>query len=139
MAAGDLEDVVAFDEQVFGANRGAMLRWMWEGAPDYAWIARSGRRLDGFVFGRHGFLFEHLGPVVAVDAACACELAAACLASHADREFIVDAALHAPDWLRQLEAIGFREQRYLIRMCRGQSSGFGDPSRQFAVLGPEFG
>jgi ribosomal protein S18 acetylase RimI-like enzyme len=139
MGADDLEDVIAFDQRVFGANRAAMLRWMWEGAPDYAWISRRDRRIDGFALGRHGFLFDHLGPVVAVDAACACELATACLAPHADREFIVDVARHAPDWLRRLEAIGFREQRFLIRMCRGEASGFGDPSRQFAVLGPEFG
>jgi len=135
----DLADVIAFDERVFGANRAAMLRWMWEGAPEYAWIAHGPRgRLEGYAFGRHGFLFEHLGPVVAVDEARACELAAACLAPHAGREFIVDAA-QASEWLRYLEESGFREQRILIRMCRGQARGFGDPSRQFAVLGPEFG
>lgn len=135
----DLAEVIAFDEHVFGANRAAMLRWMWHGAPEYAWIARERGRLGGYTFGRHGFLFEHLGPIVATDDTVARDLAVACLAAHAGREFVIDASRHATRWVGHLEAIGFREQRLLIRMSRGATASFGDPSRQFAVLGPEFG
>ena len=139
MTQADLPEVVALDEEIFGANRAAMLHWLWNGAPGYAWIARDDARLAGYAFGRHGHAFEHLGPVVAGDARTARELATACLRSHAGRAFIVDAPLDAPAWVRALEALGFREQRLLIRMAHGRGSIPGDRSRQFASLGPEFG
>lgn len=139
MTQADLPEVVALDEEIFGANRAAMLHWLWSGAPGYAWIARDDARLAGYAFGRHGHDFEHLGPVVAADATTAQELATACLRSHAGREFVVDAPLHAPAWVRALDALGFREQRLLIRMAHGGGSIPGDWSWQFASLGPEFG
>lgn len=139
MTQADLPEVIALDAEIFGANRAAMLRWLWTGAPGYAWIARHDARLAGYAFGRHGHAFEHLGPVVAADATTAQELATACLRSHGGREFVVDAPVHAPAWVRALNALGFREQRLLIRMAHGRGRIPGDPSRQFANLGPDFG
>jgi N-acetylglutamate synthase-like GNAT family acetyltransferase len=139
MTDQDIAEVSALDEQIFGANRATMLRWMLQGAPEYAWVARSGSRLTGYMFGRHGHDFEHMGPIVAVDAETARQLATTCLGAHTGRVFVVDAPVHTPSWQRSLETLGFRKQRLLIRMARGASGVPGDPSRQFAVLGPEFG
>jgi len=139
MAERDLADVCAFDEHVFGADRASMLRWMWHGAPEYAWVALSGRGVSGYTFGRHGHDFEHLGPVVAADSETARRLATTCLGRHTGRPFVVDAPAGEPSWQRSLEALGFRHQRPLIRMARGTGVIPGDPARQFAVLGPEFG
>ena len=41
MSEQDIADVSALDELVFGANRAAMLRWMWQGAREYAWVANA--------------------------------------------------------------------------------------------------
>ena len=139
MTEQDIAEVAALDEPIFGANRATMLRWMLHGAPEYAWVATSRGRLTGFIFGRHGHAFEHMGPIVAVDAETARQLATICLGAHAGRTFVVDAPAHTPSWQRSLEVLGFREQRPLIRMARGVGGVPGDPSRQFAVLGPEFG
>ena len=139
MTEQDIAEISALDEPIFGANRATMLRWMLQGAPEYAWVATSGGRLTGFIFGRHGHDFEHMGPIVALDAETARQLATICLGAHAGRAFVVDAPVHTPSWQRSLEALGFREQRPLIRMARGVGDVPGDPSRQFAVLGPEFG
>jgi GNAT superfamily N-acetyltransferase len=139
MLEQDIAEVAGFDEQVFGADRAVMLRWMWQGAPEYAWVARPGGRLTGYAFGRHGHLFEHLGPIVAADVETARQLAARCLGAHCGRHFVVDAPVGQPLWTQSLEALGFRQQRPLIRMARGAGDIPGDPSRQFAVLGPEFG
>ncbi len=139
MTERDLPDVTALDEQVFGASRAAMLRWVWSGAPEYAWVAERDGAIQGFTFGRHGDASEYLGPLVAVNEETARRLAAACLRGHAGRQFIIDAPPHAPAWLRSLDEMGFREQRPLIRMSMGAAAVPGDPSRQFAILGPEFG
>ncbi len=68
LAPADWDAVAAFDARVFGADRRAMLEWLWAGAPQYAWVARDGEQLVGYVLGRSGHLFEHLGPVIADDA-----------------------------------------------------------------------
>lgn len=139
MREQDLAEVFALDEPVFGADRVAMLRWMWQGAPEYAWVAKRGGRVTGFTLGRHGHDFEHLGPIVAEDGETAGRLAATCLGAHAGRLFVVDVPLGQQSCHQHLEAMGFRDQRPLIRMSLGNDTIPGDPSRQFAVLGPEFG
>ena len=68
MTPDDLPEVIAMDVIVFGAPRADVLEWLYTGAPEYAMIARCDGRLSGYALGRHGFEFEHLGPLVAVDA-----------------------------------------------------------------------
>jgi ribosomal protein S18 acetylase RimI-like enzyme len=139
MTSADLPEVTALDEAAFGANRAAVLSWMLEGAPEYAWVARSGGRAVGFVMGRHGYTFDHLGAIVAADAAVARQLAEACLRPDAGRPFVLDATPHSPAWLQALESLGFKALRPLIRMTRGSSPIPGDRSTLFAVLGPDLG
>ena len=135
----DIAEVSALDERVFGANREAMLRWMWQGAREYAWVSESGLEVTGYTFGRHGHDYEHLGPVTAVDGETARRLAVACLGLGSGRCFVVDVGPGQSSWQQGLEALGFRFQRPLIRMARGSGGIPGDPTQQFAVLGPEFG
>jgi hypothetical protein len=91
------------------------------------------------MFGRHGFKFEHLGPVVAHDQQTARQLVAACLSRQTGRQSILDASHHEPDWRAWLVCIGFREQRPFIRMYYRDNSYPGLPPKQFGILGPEFG
>jgi GNAT superfamily N-acetyltransferase len=139
MTSDDLPEVTAMDLVVFGAPRAELLEWMHAGAPEYAMVARRDGRLAGYGFGRHGFEFEHLGPIVAIDARMAEDMTAACLSRHGGRAFVIDATCHAGEWIQFLEQAGFREQRPFIRMHRGGQLPFGEPHLQFAVLGPEFG
>ena len=55
------------------------------------------------------------------------------------RAFVIDSTSCAEAWLQFLEQTGFREQRPYLRMYRGGQGPFGQPSQQFAILGPEFG
>jgi hypothetical protein len=138
MVPDDLSAVRALDREVFGADRSAMLEWLWAGAPGYARVVGGGGGLRGYSFGRHGFTFEHIGPVVAVDAGAARALVSACLASTRGRPFILDAG-RSNEWLGWLGSVGFREQRPFLRMSRGEGGPLGVPAKQFAILGPEFG
>jgi hypothetical protein len=49
---------------------------------------------------------------------------------------LADAKADVSAWLVQS---GFTSQRPLTRMVLGRASGFDDPVRTFAVVGPEFG
>jgi len=139
MTEADLPKVFELDRNVFGADRRTVLEWMFVGAPEYAWVLMREDHLAGFTLGRHGFNFEHIGPVVAENAEAAKQLVSAALAEQNGRTCILDAAHHDGEWVRWLEAAGFRQQRPFIRMVRGNATRRGLPELQFAILGPEFG
>ncbi|HEX4947866.1 MAG TPA: GNAT family N-acetyltransferase [Blastocatellia bacterium] len=139
MTPKDLPAVVQFDHAVFGADRRLTLEWLLEGAPEYAWVVEEQQQISGYTFGRHGFNFEHLGPVVAHDQPTARRLVAACLQAQTGKRFILDASHAEADWRAWLVSLGFREQRPFIRMFFRDNPYPGRPEQQFAILGPEFG
>jgi GNAT superfamily N-acetyltransferase len=135
----DLPAVLAWDREAFGADRGPLLRWAFDEAPEYAWCAAGAGGLLGYSFGRHGYNAEHLGPVVAHESEIARDLATACLGRAAGRPVFIDAPSDRPEWHRALMALGFAEQRPFTRMYRGDAKEPGRPQELFAVVGPEFG
>jgi hypothetical protein len=112
---------------------------MYDGAPEFAYVAERNGNLCGYLLGRHGHRFEHLGPIIADELSDAIEMTAACLARHRDQSFVIDAPHHSVEWIRFLETSGFRPQRPYVRMHRGGLPPFGASRKQFAMLGPEFG
>ncbi len=139
MTKADLPRVFEMDHQVFGAARDVMLKWMFDGAPEYSWVVVREGEIVGYTFGRRGFNFEQLGPVNALDRNTAMQLVSACLINQLGRPFVLDASRHDAEWTRWLESIGFKEQRPFIRMFCGKNNYPGLPENQFAILGPEFG
>jgi GNAT superfamily N-acetyltransferase len=139
MAESDLQAVWELDQSVFGADRRELLEWLVAGAPEYAWIIRRDGKVAGYTFGRHGFNFEHLGPVIAEDGKVAEQLVSACLAECGGKRFILDATHDDAEWRQWLISIGFREQRPFVRMFRGEDFVPDLCEQQFAILGPEFG
>jgi GNAT superfamily N-acetyltransferase len=137
MRPDDLARVLAADASAFGADRAPMLRWMLDGGPGLAWVVDSGARIRGFVLGRHGHAFDHIGPVIAEDPEDAAALTRAVLAV-TSRPVVLDATPHVPGWVEWLHTEGFVEQRELIRMSKGILP-VAAAERQFAILGPEFG
>src|SRR5262245_13881348 len=98
MTKDDLPAVAIFDREVFGADRRMALGWMFEGAPEYAWVIEEGGQISGYTFGRRGFKFEHLGPIVARDQRTARRLVSACLNRQAGIPFIIDASHYDTVW-----------------------------------------
>jgi GNAT superfamily N-acetyltransferase len=139
MTHGVLSDVFARDRQVFGADRSALLRSFYHRAPDLAKTVHHGEALIGYCFGRPGYLYRQLGPVVAENMAVAQELVLACLASQAGNTLAMDVPRLDPEWTAWLESAGFRVERPFLRMYRGQTHRPGPDARQFAIAGPEFG
>ena len=135
----DVATILAWDREVFGADRGALLARYWELAPQYGQIAERGRNLAGFALSRRGFRWDQVGPVVATDRETAQSLLATLFADHAGQQFLIDAPLADPQWVAWLRAIGFSDQRPYTRMFKGPNRHPGRPSRQFAILGPELG
>jgi len=133
----DLAGVLARDREIFGAVRGAVLRWAFGTAPDLAWVG-STTGTTTYCFGRHGDHSDQVGPVVAEDAAIASDLVRACLSRPQGRPLIIDARAE-PSWQAALARVGFREQRPFTRMYLGEARPAAHPALEPAVLGPEFG
>jgi GNAT superfamily N-acetyltransferase len=116
------------DREVFGADRGRLLDSLFERAPESAW-AIEGR---GYCFGRPGHLYHQLGPVIANDAETATALVMQALAAH-------DCTMDVPqDKIAWAKAMGFVEERPFVRMFLRGHQHPGDPSRIYAIAGPEF-
>ena len=140
MTDSDLSRVIELDREVFGAYRGTIIRHLYGGAPEYAFVAESaGGEFRGYALGRHGFTAEHIGPLAAPDDAVARSLVSACLSNSGSRPCLLDAPQHSEAWTGWLKSLGFVEERPFIRMFRGPNSYPGLPGHQFAITGPEFG
>jgi GNAT superfamily N-acetyltransferase len=139
MTPADHAAIAAWDLDVFGASRQPLIEWLAAGARCYAWVAEDAGGITGWMCGRHGFAFDHLGPIIARDHRVAGGLVAACVRASPGVPMILDAPGDAPEWFAWLQASGFQVQRPFIRMRRGEGRIIGRPEEQFAIVGPEFG
>lgn len=125
----EVASLIKLDQGAFGADRSWLLKWLYEGDPALAWRSQS-----GYVLGRQGRRFTHIGPLVCASDGEAQALIAAALDA-AGRDAVIDIpATKAP----VVEALGFRRQRPLLRMRRGGPAPPLD-ERIFAISGPELG
>lgn len=131
--------VLETDARVFGASRKALLERLAGEAPEYAWVFQSEGSLRGYVFGRHGAIRDHIGPLIAESAAVAEQLLDACLGVTPARAVFVDAPDDQRVWRAALVERGFAIERPFLRMYRGLLTAPGEPSRIYAITGPEFG
>ena len=138
LAGPDLDAVLLRDREVFGADRGTLLRWALGEAPDLARVVREGDRVRAYCFGRHGDHSDQVGPVVAEDRESALALVRACLSLRHSGPLILDARVE-PGWLDELGELGFREQRPFTRMYLGAARPAARPALEPVVFGPEFG
>lgn len=138
MTEQDLPAIFARDHGTFGADREPLLRSLFARSPEYAWVA-DGPEIQGYCFGRPGFLYEQLGPIIAENETVARDLLSQCLAQKTSYRLGVDAPQHSSSWLWWLKSAGFAEERSFMRMYRGDNRYPGRPDCVFATVGPEFG
>jgi GNAT superfamily N-acetyltransferase len=134
----DLNTIARWDRDVFGADRSPLLSHSARRAPHLAWIAEITGEIVGYLLGRSGHDFDHLGPLVARNVEIATALLGAAL-TRVSRPIVLDVPdgqSHLSEWLR---AVGFRVQRPFTRMSRGPQRSPALPDTLFAALGPEFG
>ncbi len=139
MREEDFRAVLAMDQGAFGADRAFLLRSLFQRAPGYAWVAIENSAMCGYCFGRPGFLYHQLGPIVARDFETAAALAGTCLARCNGSKLGIDVLRHDVSWLFWLERRGFREERSLVRMFHGENRYPGRVANIYAITGPEFG
>ncbi len=134
-----LEPVLRFDQEIFGADRSPLLNSLQDMSPDLAMCVWSDDAPLGYSFGRSGLFADHLGPWVAKNRAAAEQLLQGFLDKSSRGTLIVDclsANVMATELLRSYD---FAPTRHLTRMFRGPNAHPGDRECQCAIVGPEFG
>jgi GNAT superfamily N-acetyltransferase len=128
--------VLAWDREVFGADRAGTLRWL--SGHGRGFMAGAPGSPEGYAFLRPGHHSRHIGPVVAKDAATAELLVRAARAAAGEGAVLIDAPAADADWQARLSALGFAEKRRLTRMYKTPGEPLGQPAQQWAILGPDF-
>ena len=138
LATKDMDEIADFDRKIFGADRRKLLEWQLQGAVEYAFVEREENEIVGYCMGRHGYNFEQIGPVLALNADIAVRLTSSALLSCKGLPVAIDAMYFDANWLKWLTGLGLKEQRPFVRMYRGLTV-VHDPQKQFGIMGPEFG
>jgi len=133
-----MDEIADFDRKIFGADRRKLLEWQLQGAVEYAFVEREENEIVGYCMGRHGYNFEQIGPVLALNADIAVRLTSSALLSCKGLPVAIDAMYFDANWLKWLTGLGLKEQRPFVRMYRGLTVAH-DPQKQFGIMGPEFG
>lgn len=136
---GDLEQLSAFDRPIFGADRSRVLRRLLTEPTVRIVGAFSGDELQGYAAIRPGAKAMYLGPWIARERAVAESLWQWGMGMAADKPVSVDVLTPCAWGLEIVQAAGFIQQRYLIRMYRGKNVSPGHPELQAGILGPETG
>lgn len=139
MAPDDWPAILEMDAHAFGASRANLLERLATDAPEYAWVLERDGRLEGHLFGRHGHVREHLGPLIADSAETAALLLKACVAANPGRDVFIDVPNDQHTFRAALAELGFAIERPFLRMYRGRLTAPGRPSQVYAIAGPEFG
>jgi GNAT superfamily N-acetyltransferase len=145
LSAPDLHVITEHDAQVFGGSRGPVLEWALGDAPLYAHMIESEPGQVHYCFGRHGRLFDQVGPVIAANEEMARALVTSALLAADVRPVVLDVYDSHTGFSAWVRECGFAAQRPLFRMRR--PAGAPGPAREgrgrsslveFAILGPEF-
>lgn len=135
----DLDDIIAFDQRVFGANRRQLIRYLHDACPEKCRMVKHENQIRGFMMGRIGSGFHHIGPLMADSEEIARILLADSLVCMEGKPAVMDAPDGGQSWIEFLKSAGFTEHRHFIQMYRYENPFPGWPSEQFLIAGPEFG
>jgi creatinine amidohydrolase/Fe(II)-dependent formamide hydrolase-like protein/GNAT superfamily N-acetyltransferase len=132
-----LDEAIASDGGVFGADRGRVLRALAAGDRGHCLV--RGGRVAGYCLGRPGANLHQIGPVVADSLEDASALASAAFAGLVGRPVVIDVPDEQQPFRSWLASLGFAQQRPFIRMHRGGPGPAAAIAREWAIVGPEFG
>jgi GNAT superfamily N-acetyltransferase len=138
IANADWPALCALDTAAFGAERSALLGRLRGRLPAAELVAERRGRIVGFLLGRNGRSASQIGPLIAGDDDAALRLLGRALPAIDGPVYVdfADSKTRVRAWLADC---GFAAQRPLTRMLLGQTTGFDEATRTFAVAGPELG
>jgi GNAT superfamily N-acetyltransferase len=139
LTESQLESLLRFDREIFGADRSLLLNSLRDRSPHLAMSVWSDRAPQGYSFGRSGLFADQLGPWVGKNRAVAKQVLLEFMARSLRETLIVDCLTGNAMAVEILRAYGFSPSRPLTRMFRGSNAYPNNCESLCAILGPEFG
>jgi len=65
VSINEINEIAELDEDIFGANRKEMPKYLFNNSPELAWVIKENSKIVGFSLGRKGIKFTQIGPVYA--------------------------------------------------------------------------
>jgi len=135
LTPADTDIIAQLDLEIFGGERTEVLKGLLGRSAIFSCMDN---KKASFLLGREGRVATQLGPIFSNKIDSAINMLDYALSQLTGRVF-VDACEHQSEFTTRLEHHGFTRQRPFLRMAKGRAENIGDPSRMFAMAGPELG
>jgi len=135
----DIEEIIAFDEHIFGSNRRQLIESLIHRYPQKAWLLRRNNSMAGFALGREGNKYHQVGPVSGSTINDVKMLIRKALKELINQPVVIDVLSEKEDLINWLNSIGFTTQRHFVRMYKKENLFPGTVNKQYLICGPEFG
>ncbi len=139
IASSDIAEMSRLDEQIFGASREELIKYLVDNLPQQSWVTRRYGRVTGFVLGRRGSRYTHLGPIMAESNEDARALVAQVSREREGEPILMDVPCQNKEWQLWLSELGFSGQRSFSRMFLRKNIRGERTDQLFAIGGPELG
>lgn len=131
--------VAKIDLKVFGSDRSGLIRILISNHPGMAWLLKDENQITGYILGRKGSRYTHIGPLFAPTVNDAKALISNTLKYLAGQPVVLDVPEYQQALKDWLPSLGFTTQRPLTRMYLKSNSFPGMIKKQFLIGGPEIG
>jgi len=136
----NLQDVVSFDANAFGAERGKVIESLLRENPDKSFTAKNQKgQIEGYIMARNGSNAHHIGPWVSNSASVAEGLFALVLRKLAGEKIFLDIPCVNKNGIKIAERYNFTVQRSFTRMFLGNNTYPGKPLYVYSTSGAEKG
>lgn len=135
----DVEEIIALDKKVFGADRRNLISSLINNPAGKAYALKYNNLVIGFILGRRGSKYEQIGPLVANSFQDAKRLIVESIRQIENKSIVVDILNDKQELISFLENVGFVKQREFIRMYKKGNDFKGRTEFYHLICGPEFG
>ena len=134
-----IEEIIDYDQKNYGVDRSQLITYLIREYPESAWMIKDKGKVAGFVLGRNGSRFHHLGPMTADSVEISKALFSHILPNFNGQPLVADVSGNQPEMLEWLKTAGFILSRSFMRMYFEVNCIVEVPEKQFLISGPEFG
>lgn len=135
----DINEIAAFDQRIFGANRIQLIQYLVKEYSHKAWLLKRNNEIAGFALGRDGYKYHYVGPVIASTTNDAKLLIWQSLKELNNQPIVIDVLDDKKELIGWFTSIGYIKQRHFVRMYKKENVVSAELDKMHLICGPEFG
>ncbi len=139
IAPSDIANICAYDATAFGAYRNELIEFLFLNNRKKSFVVEKEGEIEGFVLGRRGSNYYHVGPLMASSLENAKLLILKVLHEPEFQPTLLDIVSDKKEFIECLKDLGFSKKRYFIRMNKNDNLASEQLGNQYLIAGPEYG